>query len=176
MKSDTIIIDNHGNGFAEAVKETRKAAQYRELDHKQTLQLQLITEEMLSLIHSVTGEMQASFFLESENTDFHLMLTTKTVMDKEKRYNLLSSSSSGKNEAANSFLGKLRDAFEQALVTEPDHTDGIPDEVANDIYNHYIDDTEWDRYEQSILNKLADDVKISVKGKMVEMLVSKHFE
>ena len=94
MKSDVILIDNLGNGFGDAVKETKKAAEFRGLSHKDALQLQLMAEEMLSMARSVTGEMQASFWLESQEKAFDLHMTTKTVMDQEKRYQLISSSTS----------------------------------------------------------------------------------
>ena len=83
MVSDIIRIDNRGIGFREAVNETKKAAEYRGIDRKASLQLQLITEEMLSLARSVTGEMQASFWLENDGNRFEMHLTTKTVIDKE---------------------------------------------------------------------------------------------
>ena len=54
MKSDIIMIDNQGNGLDNALKETKKAAAYRELDARQTVQLQLLTEETLSMARSVT--------------------------------------------------------------------------------------------------------------------------
>ena len=111
MKSDIIRIDNQGSGFQDALAETAKAAQYRELNHKEALQLQLCTEEMLSLARSVTGELEATFWLESEGRHYELHLSTKTVMDREKRNHLLASASSRKNEAAGTFLGKLRDAW-----------------------------------------------------------------
>ena len=116
MKSDVIIIDNQGNGFDKSLDETRKVAAYEDLTHKESLCLQLCAEEMLSLARSITGEMKASFWIETESRTFNLHLTTKTVMDKEKRGLLLAASTSGKNEAAKSFLGPLRDAFEQAMA------------------------------------------------------------
>lgn len=179
MKSDTIMIDNQGTGFEAAVEETKKVAQFRGIDHKGAVQLQLMTEEMLSLIHSVTGEVQAAFWLETEGNAFDLCLTTKTLMDSEKRYMLLESASSRKNEAAHSFLGKLRDAFEEAMSADISQAQyqyrEVPDDAINDIYNRCIDDPEWDRYEQSILLRLADNVKISIKGNLVKMTVSKKF-
>ena len=174
MKSDIINIDNNGNGFQNALEQTAKAAEYRGLSHKEELRLRLCTEEMLSLAHSVTGELQASFWLESEGKKFDLHLSTKTVMDREKRERLIASASSRKNEAANSFLGKLRDAFEAAMVSDP-NTD-IPDEALDDLANHVIEIPEWDEYEQSILRNAADDVKIAIRGGVVDMTVSKSFE
>ena len=138
MKTDVISIDNREHGFSEALSQTLKAAAFRDLDNKQTLQLRLCTEEMLSLARSVTGELAATFWLESEGKDFELHLSTKTVMDAEKRKLLIDSATSRKNEAANSFL-------------------------------------EWDKYEQSILGRVADDVKIAIRGGVVDMTVSKSF-
>ena len=173
MKSDIIHIDNQGKGFQDALEQTAKAAEFRGLSHKEELRLRLCTEEMLSLARSVTGEFQASFWLESEGRKFDLHLSTKTVMDREKRERLIASASSRKNEAANSFLGRLRDAFEAAMVSEP-NTD-IPDEALDDLANHVIEIPEWDQYEQSILRKAADDVKIAIRGGIVDMTVSKSF-
>lgn len=177
MKSDVININNQGLGFEDALEQTAKVAKFRELSEKETLRLQICTEEMLSLSRSVTGEMNASFWLESEGRSFDLHLSTKTVMDKEKRYQLISSASSRKNEAANSFLGKLRDAFEQAMAADVDHSnDVVSDEILRDVSVGYVDDPEWDRYEQSILRKLADNVKISIRGDVVDMTVTKRFD
>ena len=174
MKSDIIKIDNSGNGFQEALAQTTKTAQFRNLTHKETLQLRLCAEEMLSLARSVTGEMQATFWLESEGKQFDMHLSTKTVMDKEKRNNLIASATSRKNEAASSFLGKLRDAFEEAMVSEVDYS--IPEDAVDDLANHPIVIPEWDEYEQSILREVADEVKIAVRGDTVDMTITQSFE
>ena len=179
MRSDTILIDNQGRGFDNAVTEAKKAAVYRGLNEKDSLQLELCAEEMLSLARSVTGEMEASFWIETEGKHFDLHMTTKTVMDKEKRSQLIEASTSRKNEAANSFLGKLRDAFETAMASEVDHSeDDYSSEVAGELVNRDIQlvDPEWDGYEQSILRKVADNVKIGIRGGLVEMTVSRRFD
>ena len=173
MKSDVIKIDNSGNGFQDALIQTTKSAQFRNLSHKETLQLRLCAEEMLSLARSVTGEMQASFWVESTGKQFDMHLSTKTVMDREKRENLLASATSRKNEAASTFLGKLRDAFEQAMLS--DVTYSIPEDALDDLANHPIEIPEWDEYEQSILRKVADEVKIAIRGDMVDMTITKKY-
>ena len=173
MKSDIICVDNHGNGFQKALAETQRVAAYLGLKGQETIRLQLCTEEMLSMARSVTGEMQASFWLECEDNCCALHLSTKTVMDKEKRAMLLSAATSRKNEAANTFLGKLRDAFEAAMASEVDHSDQIPDDIWGDLPNRVIEDTEWDGYERSILRKVADEIKIGIRGGVVDMTVIK---
>ena len=176
MKSDMIRIDNQSNGFERAIEETNRVASYQGLNPKETLRLQVIAEEMLSLARSVTGEMEASFWIECEGKAFNLHLTTRTVMDKDKRYQLLSSATSRKNEAAKGLLGKLRNAFEEAMAAEVDYSDSsVPDELIPDTVYQSIDDPEWDGYERSVLRSLADEVKIGIRGGTVDMAVSKRF-
>ena len=116
MKSEVIMIDNHGNGFSEAVEQTRHFCESCDgMSDKEILRLQLISEEMLSLARSITGEMRASFWIEGNGTEIEFHMTTQTVMDKEKRGLLIMSATSMRNEAAKGFLGKLRDVFEQAM-------------------------------------------------------------
>ena len=175
MKSDVIMIDNHGNGFSEAVEQTRLFCEsFDGLNGKSILRMQLIAEEMLSLARSITGEMKASFWIEGNRTEIEFHMTTQTVMDKEKRGLLIMSSTSMQNEAAKGFLGKLRDVFEQAMASEPSHTDEVvPYELRGDIANDSYEAKEWDGLERSILRKLADNVKISIRGRTVDMMVSK---
>ena len=177
MKSEIINIDGTGNGFRAALDETARLAALSGLSAKEILQLRLCTEEMLSLVRGVTGEPKAAYSLSCEGKSFELHLTTNAVLDKEKRYQLISSSSSRRNEAAKGFLGKLRDAFEQAMAAEADHTYfELPEHLAKDVAGTYVDDPERDRYELSILRRAADSVKIAIRGGVVDMTVAKRFE
>ena len=162
-------------GFSDAIKEAQKAAVYLELSHKDSLHLQLCTEELLSLVRSITGEINASFWIEFDGSQLDLHVSTTTAMDQDKRGLLLSVATSRKNEAANSFLGKLRDILEEKLTAEANHDNALPGEVMEDLPNHVIvcTDTEWDGYEHSTLKKLADVIKVGIRGKAVDLTVSK---
>ena len=169
-----ITITNRGKGFNDAIEETKKAATLQGLDEKQSLQLQLCTEELLSMARSITGEADASFWLENDGDRYNLIMSTETVMDKDKRAMLIEASSARKNEAASTFLGMLRDIVEQAMLSESGKVFyELPNDVAADISGRYIEDLEWDRYEQSILRELADDIKVSIRGGSIMMTVTK---
>ena len=171
LKSDLILIDNKGNGLEEALAQTEEVAKFRGLSDKEAVQLRLITEELMGLARSVTGELAASFWIESENKAFTLHLSTKTVMDATKRYQLISSSTSQKNEAAKGFIGMLREALSSAMLSENDG-------VYYDFNGQPLAEApqeEWDHYERSILRKLADEIRIGVRGGAVDMTVLKHF-
>jgi hypothetical protein len=177
MVSDIIMIDNLGNGFDDALLETKKVCDYTGLHDKDAIRLQLIAEELLSMARSITGEMHASFWIERDKAQYTLHLSTKTVMDREKRSLLLGAASSRKNEEAGSFLGFLRNMFEDAMAGAPDHSDDLPDEAIDDLANHVVEctDAEWDGYEQSTLRRLADTIKIGIRGDDVDMTVIKTF-
>ena len=169
MKSDVILIDNQETGFEAAVDEAKKVAVYRALEGTDALHVQLITEEMLSMAHSVTGINSASFWIEAEGKEICFHLTAKTVMDKEKKEELLAAATSRQNDAAVSLL----DACENALMADVDHGNDIPDDIMEDLANHEIESLEYDGYERSVLHKLADNIKIGIRGDMVDMKVTK---
>lgn len=172
MRSDMIQIDSNGNGMEAALRETEAVAGFRGLNEKEARRLRILAEEMMGLVRSVTGEVAAAFWIESEEKAFTLHLSTKTKMDASKRYQLLSSSTSGENEAAKGFLGFLRDKLESAMLSGDD---GVLYDYRGCPLNEAPFDEEWDRYERSILRRLADEIRIGVRGGTVEMEVLKKF-
>ena len=100
----------------------------------------------------------------------------RKLMDREKRRQLIASSTERKNEASRGFLGKLRDVFEEALLSEADHQDiDLTSEEMADLPSGTVGLPDWDEYERSILNRVADQVKISIRGGRVEVIICKHF-
>ena len=176
MKSDVVYIDSKGNGFREAIEQTQKTVVFAGLNESESLSLQLLTEELISLVRSVTGEVKASFWLESTGKDFELHVSTETVMDKEKRHQLIESSTSRKNEASKGFLGRLRDAFEEAILSDADNQDiNLTSGEMADLPSGTLGLPDWDEYERSILKMVADQVKISIRGGKVEVIICKSF-
>ena len=174
MRSDIVEIDNSGLGFRNAREEANKVAVYKNLSEDDSVQLQILTEEMLSLAQSITGKLDASFWIEMDGDQADLHMTTKAVLDKEKRAELIESSTSRRNEAGRSFLGRLRNMFEEAMASEPTHYQPSRD-ILSDLPQMSFDEPDWDGYERSILRNLADDVKIGIHSSVVDITVSKRF-
>ena len=119
MKSDVIAVSSGGEGMEEALRQTEDVALYKKLDKKNALHLRLLGEEMMGMLRSLTGETEASFWIEDNKQGvFELHLKTVTVMDAEKRGELLRVSTSGKNSAAKGIMGKIRDIFESMLAPD----------------------------------------------------------
>lgn len=175
MKTDIIIIDSQPSSFERAVEETNKLAANLGLSVKDAQMQTLMMEEVLGLARSVIGDTQARFWIEAKDRRIDLRLTTEAVLSKEMRYQLIHSSTSQKNEAAKGIFGKLRDSIEQSLAgSEAVYTEeAVPSELTNDMPDYVVTDPEWDGLERKLLRHMADDVKIAIRGKQVDITVSK---
>jgi hypothetical protein len=204
MKTDIIQIEPSGAGIEKALAETEKAAAFRGLDPKQTLRLRLLAEEMTGMLKTITGQTQYRYWAESEGNVFSLHLMTNMQVDPEMRETLLKTSTTGKNAAAKGFMGRLKDIFlrlgestdANAFATEYGYgyvgvvgydasVDMSPNAVLygwsmsayrDAVAKHQSEEPEkWDELEKSITAKLADEVKIFIRGKSVEMVIEKAF-
>ena len=113
MKTDVIVVSSKGARMEEALKEVDKVAGYKGLSHKSALHLRLLTEEMMGLMRSITGETEGCFWIEDQDNVYELHLQTTTRMTSLKREKLLSAATSGKNESAKGFMGHIRDFFDR---------------------------------------------------------------
>ncbi len=201
MKSDVIHVKNTGAGFTQALEQAALVAKYKNLSGKDTLHLQLLTEEMMGMMHALTGEKEADFWIDDADDVYALHLKVETLMNAEMRKNLLSASKSGKNVAATGFTGKLRDLFERIMEPTSDNFDadmligmdyaytgvdfgGLSTAVAGiwSLQNYRTaamesaeEKEKWDELEKSVIARLADDVRIGIAGQNVEMIIIKKF-
>ena len=204
MKTDVIEISPTGEGMAEALHQTEKAAAYRGLSSKEGLRLRLLSEEMMGMLRTIVGEGRSHFWIESEGRRFTLHLTTDVRMNADMREELLKTSTSGKNAAVRGFMSRVRDIFTQ--LSEPDGAGISPmeygfsyvdvasfdasmgvttygmlygwsmKEYKSAIGEHREEEADkWDELEKSITARLADEIKIFIRGNTVEMVIEKTF-
>ncbi len=104
---------------------------------------------------------------------------------------LLAASSANRNETERGFMGKIRAFFEPSAgvpVFSAGFPGGVPQmsqsyswsmEDCRDQLRQYREINEerskaaWDELEKSVVAKVADDVKISIHGRTVEMTIVK---
>ncbi len=191
MKSDVIIVSGQERSIEAALAQAEKVAAYKELSKKGALHLRLLTEEMMALVRSVAGEVEGKFWIEDEDGEYQLHLQAQTNMNEKKRERLLSASSSGQNEASRGIMGKLRVFFSSdddlPLFFSPSMSDG-PDRISDmnwsmyayrELLEQYITEHRdgaqeaWDELEKSVVSHVADDVKVSIRGRKVEMTIIK---
>lgn len=197
MISDIIEITSGGENIGAALDLPRKVAAYSDLSPKGALQLRLLTEEMMGMMRSIMGEVSARFWIEEENDVYQLRLSVDSALNKEKREQLLAVSSTGKNEATRSFMGRLREFFFRdvddqiaaynnpllAAGNNPDVARPVTDwewqmtryqEILSSMREEKPEAAEaWDELEKSVVSHVADDVKISIKGFQTDMTIIK---
>ena len=197
MKSDIITINSNGQNMETALNEVEKVAAYKSLTGKNVLHLRLLGEELMGMMRSITGETEGKFWIETEGDVYQLHLDIETLVDAEKRKQLLAASRSGKNEASKGLMGRLREFFfrsaneDIAAFSNPILSGGAYREGNMPVTDwqwsmvRYVDrhqanqaPTEeekeaWDELEKSVVSHVADDVKISIRGWQTEMVLTK---
>ena len=191
MKTDILAVSSNGSHMEEALVLADKVAAFKDLSKKNALHLRLLTEEAMGMLRSIAGTMDGEFWIEDDNGVYELHLRVQTPMDENKREQLLAASSTGVNEAERGFMGRIRAFFEP--------TDGLPmyyvpmtgetpamhsammwsmvdyrDHLDLDLSRNRAGAKEaWDELEKSVVAHVADDVKVSIRGRTVEMTIIK---
>lgn len=142
------------------------------------MQLCLITEEMISLFNSITGHVDnAEFRIESEDGLYTFFLSVRQKLGNVQREQLIQSTSTGRNEASQGFLGTLKEFFIQAMSVGRDidqyYNGNSYSSQAVDLSDEVISSQKWDQYERSVLLSITDEVKISIHGGIVELVATK---
>ena len=199
MITDRIEISSDGDRMETALAQADKVARYKELDDQSAVRLRLLAEEMMAMMRSITGETVGLFWIEDREGCFQLHLSVDTQMTAQKRKQLLSASSTGRNESAKGFMGTLRDLFDRSEdVDEPSGTNPLfmsgaleysstptldwewsmtrySDALASRDANDPAVRKAWDELEKSVVRNIADEVTVSIHGRQTEMVIYKRF-
>lgn len=120
MQTNQIAVNDYGIGRKKIFDELEKFAAYQELDHKETLRLRLLAEELLGMLGGIVGDYGAYFWLEGEKKNVTLHLEAYVEMDIDKKEELLAVSSTGTNMAARGLMGRIRDMVDTYLLNYDD--------------------------------------------------------
>ncbi len=188
MKSDVIVISGKEDRTEAVLTQTARVSAYQKLSYKSTLHLRLLAEEMMSMMRAIMGDVNGEFWIENKGKQYELHLHVKTAVDIQKREQLLSASTSGKNEAERGLMGKIR-AFFEPVQGVPMYLNASPDGMGSEMVwsmrayqqqiQQYVEQNRagaaeaWDELEKSVVAHVADDVKVSIFGRDVEMTIFK---
>ena len=197
MKTDVITVSHRGGEINKALIQAEKVAVYKELSPKGALHLRLLTEELMGLMRSITGEPEGVFWIEDTDGVYQLHLRVRTQLDADKRDKLLSTASSGKNESAKGLMGRLRDFLSRAGSIDgsqppsPLLLPGVYESTSSALdwewsMTAYQNELSvlvgkkdpaacemWDELEKSVVVHVADEIKVSIRGPEAEMTILK---
>ena len=198
MKTDVITVSSRGKQMEKALEQADKVAAYEGLSAKDALHLRLLTEEMMGMMRSITGEKEGTFWIEDQDGEYQLHLKVRAMLTSEEREQLLAVSSSGKNESAKGLMGRLRDFFDWGSDADLSAYSSpllLPDafeqssspmldwEWSMSRYERALSSQmeqgdqavkeAWDELEKSVVSHVADDVKVAIRSGTVEMIIIK---
>ncbi|MCR4806681.1 MAG: hypothetical protein K5857_03300 [Lachnospiraceae bacterium] len=115
-RTEEMYLDNTEDKEMAAIEAVEEFIKKQGVTGKQALHLRLLTEEAIGMVRAMTGDFTASIYMEEENGEYRLRLNLRTYMDIEKKSELLSVATSGKNAAAKGFMGKMKEIVENGLL------------------------------------------------------------
>jgi hypothetical protein len=197
-RTDKLYIDNTDEKASAAIDMVDEFLDGKDLDRKKKIHLRLLAEETVGMVKAMTGDFEAFFWMEEDSGEYRVKLNLKTDMDREKKEELLSLSTTGENTAAKGFMGRLREVIENSLLDFDSTLKLQQQNEANVGYNYMgmgvvgdasmagtpivwslagykqtLEDGEeaWDELERSIVASLAKDVTIGIRSNVVDMTI-----
>ena len=198
MKSNVCKINKDTKNMDAIFAESEKVAAYNGFNHKQTLQLRLLCEEIDGMLPNLLDDYEGNLWLECEEgvckVNVSLCIPEMTIGKKKE---LIALTTSKTNAAAVGVVGKIRSSIENFFLNK-----AAVDSCVNSLglyyaftgcqpgsdydymwslasYRNDVKQAEegeaWDELEKSIIASLADDVVVGVKGKQADIIVIKKF-
>ena len=190
MTSSAICpVDGSREATAAALREAEQFAEATGLTGKPALHLRLLAEELLGVVNGVTEVRDGTFVIELKDGEYRLLLSAQTFpMGEAAERKLLDASSSGENDLHQGVAGKLRmvaDWYAKGADRSNRGTvaGGFSDDPSEEwslvrLRNQRSREKKaqkWDEFETSVLNHLADDVRVGLRRDKVTITVHKTF-
>ena len=115
MVSEKFMVNSDAQRMAAARYATENFAWQAGLDRKDTLRLDLLVEETLGMIKAMLDEFYGQVWFVGNGKTCEIHFEATADMNSNKKEELLSMSSSGKNASAKGFMAKLGDVISGAM-------------------------------------------------------------
>lgn len=196
MRSNVCKIEKGVKDLGLILKESEKVAAYNELNHKQTLQLRLLCEDIDGMLPKIIDDFEGAFWIDFEDGVCKVNISIQFAQfTPKKKKELLSLAKDKKNASVKGIVAKIGAAIEEFFLDEENVTaismiseyDGITagNPVESSYYwslNQYksavrktkkVED--WDELEKSVIASVADDIIVGVKGLQADITIIKKF-
>lgn len=196
MKSNVCKIEKGIKDLDAILKESEKVAAYIGLDHKQTLQLRLLCEEVDGMLPKIIDDFEGAFWIDFEKGECKVNVSLEFAQfTPKKKKELLDISKDKKNASVKGIVAKISSAIEEFFLNgENAQALGMASEVYQAPTGYGIEypyywslgqyrttvkkekkAEEWDELEKSVIASVADDVIVGVKGLHADIIIVKKF-
>ena len=196
MRSNVCKIENGIKDLDAILKESEKVATYNGLNHKQTLQLRLLCEDIDGMLPKIIDDFEGAFWIDFEDGVCKVNISIQfSKFTANKKKELLNLAKNKKNASVKGIVAKIGAAIEEFFLDEENinamsmmsEFDGITvgSCVGSSYYwqlNQYKSAVEkakkaedWDELEKSVIASIADDIIVGVKGLQADITIIKKF-
>lgn len=189
-------LDGTAWSMTRALNETEHFAETVGVSWEDMLCLRLLAEELLGAVYGVLEVQEGSFWIEQDGERFELHVSALPVsMGEEAKKRLISVSTSGENALYQGVAGKIRmvldvlsvDPADIPLVLSSMEAESVPGMLNSSIMTWSLEQyraevireqraQDWDELERSVLNRLADDIRVGVGKGEIFLTVYKTFK
>ena len=166
-RTDTLTL---GGDIAESVRavveEASKFSEFHGLRSSEQSTVELLSEELISFMNALSGEMEGRFWIEGNRQKINIHLRSQLDMTPGKKSEVLNIARAGKNSVMLGLAGRLRDMIHSSMSD----FGGVSFSLKK---NNELKKT--DGLEKLLITKLSDDVMVSVMARKVEVVVVKKF-
>ena len=198
MRSNVCKIEKGTKDLDAILAESERVAAYNGLNHKQTLQLRLLCEEIDGMLPNIIEDFDGELWIDFEDSVCKVNVSVRIPeLNADKKDALIDIAGNKKNAAAVGVVGRIRDAIENFFLDE-DRTDALAvsagvfglgtgysegvdyaylwslEEYRNSVKQEEQAEA-WDELERSVIASVADDVTVGVKGRQAQIVIVKKF-
>ena len=181
VRSTVIKVQSNGAGMDSALDMTERLVDESGITSKQKLHLRLLAEELMGMVRSITGEVEAEYWLETEGRNYELYLKSKVKLSSDMKNKFNSASLGNSDVSSKGFMSKLRYIIAEKLMAKDREnicSEWSLKEYKRDVKKNRDHDDEameaWDELEKSIIANIADEVKVKFFDDYVEIIVYKN--
>ena len=114
--SSQIFLSSDEESLATAYSKVDSIVAELSLKGKDSLRMKLLLEETIGMVEEMVGDFTAMIWVEKYASQCAVKFVGTTKMDADKKYEMLSLSSSGQNALVHGFMGKLKDIIETGML------------------------------------------------------------
>lgn len=195
-KSKTITFDGSEKAVNAAIQEAERYSGSENLGKAMKLRIRLLSEELISMMRGLPNMKNGQFHIRRDGSDYEICFEADAKINKETRNSLVGVSSSNLNEAYTGIGGMVTQAIDSMMLMSINDKNGVSKASMNAMeesigkadddykwsYNIYKEKEMQSQLEddnsvnpeelgKSVLTKMSDDIRISVRTKHVSIRV-----
>ncbi len=171
-RSETVRMEPGKVLLEEAVNSAKAFAEVQNMTAKASMQIELLMEEAVSFVQRVAEQTGRDFWIEGTGVAYRIHICFRAQVGSDGYKKLLQVSSTGRNEASNSFSDRIWSAVFMGMKPP---TARRRKNVKAGNFEWQLSDTGVSEEEigKSVLGAVANDIRVSVTSEGVEIIIEK---